>query len=82
MRATRDMNRKANSIKKEGDKIGMVWYTVYEYMYAWMNDDGSYNSLVTTHRVHDISPILPHVVADTTHITHLAIIRQTDLIFV
>ena len=25
-----------------------------------------YNSLVTTHRVHDISPILPHVVADST----------------
>ena len=33
---------------------------------------GCYNSLVTTHRVHDISPILPHVVADTTHIMHLA----------
>ena len=41
-------------------------------MYAWMNDMGCYNSLVTTHRVHDISPILPHVVADTTHIMHLA----------
>ena len=40
-------------------------------MYAWVNDDGIYyNSLVTTHRVHDISPILPHVVADTTHIMH------------
>ena len=33
---------------------------------------GCYNSLVTTHRVHDISPILPHVVADTAHIMHLA----------
>ena len=27
---------------------------------------GCYNSLATTHRVHDISPILPHVVADST----------------
>ena len=27
---------------------------------------GCYNSLANTHRVHDISPILPHVVADST----------------
>ena len=27
---------------------------------------GCYNSLATTHRVHDISHILPHVVADST----------------
>ena len=29
----------------------------------WMNDDGC---LATTHRDHDLSPILPHVVADST----------------
>ena len=42
----------------EGDKIGMVWYTmyawcikiVYSYQYAWMNDDGMlYNSLATVY---------------------------------
>ena len=27
---------------------------------------GCYNRLATTHRVHDISPILPHVVAEST----------------
>ena len=31
-----------------------------------VNDNGCYNSLVSIHRVHDISPILPHVVADCT----------------
>ena len=37
---------KRGNIGKEGDKIGMVWYTMYAwcikivYSYAWMNDDG------------------------------------------
>ena len=34
---------------------------------------GCYSSLATTHRVHDISPILQQVVADSiAHIMHLA----------
>ena len=42
----------------------MMWYA--EWCECMVNDDGCYNSPASVHRVHDISPILPHVVVDCT----------------
>ena len=42
----------------------MMWYA--EWCECMVNDIGCYNSPASIHRVHDISPILPHVVADCT----------------
>ena len=48
------------------DVVQNVCMVHKDSIYAWVNADGFYNSLATIHRVHDISPTLPHVEAGST----------------
>ena len=42
-----------------------MWYA--EWCECMVNDNIYYGSSASIHRVHDISPILPHVVADSPY---------------
>ena len=56
--------------------VHYAWCIRIVYMHGLMTI-GCYYSLATTHRVHDISPILPHVVVDST-CSHYACIFKAD----